>query len=46
MVPVSLSRLQPSRDEEIEDWLWLDQEVLRKSHSRQVLHFRPSRWDR
>jgi hypothetical protein len=24
VVTVSLSRLQPSRDEEIEDWPWLD----------------------
>ena len=29
MVPVPLSRLQPSRKEEIEDWPWLDQAVLR-----------------
>ena len=36
MVPFPLSRLQPSRDEEIEDWPWLDQDVLRKSRSRQV----------
>jgi len=36
MVPVPLSRLQPSRDEEIEAWPWLDQDVLRKSRSRQV----------
>jgi len=36
MVPVPLSRLQPSRDEEIEEWPWLDQEVLRHSRSRQV----------
>jgi hypothetical protein len=31
MVPVALSRLQPSRDEEFEDWPWLDQEVLQKA---------------
>jgi hypothetical protein len=36
VVPVPLSRLQPSLDEEIEDWPWLDQDVLRKSRSRQV----------
>ena len=36
MVPVPLSRLQPSRTEEIEDWPWLDQAVLRTSRSRQV----------
>ncbi len=36
MVPVPLSRLQPSRDEAIEDWPWLDQDVLRSSRSRQV----------
>ncbi len=36
MVPVPLSRLQPSRAEEIEDWPWLDQAVLRSSRSRQV----------
>jgi hypothetical protein len=36
MVPVPLSRLQPSRDEEIADWPWLDQEMLRHSRSRQV----------
>ena len=82
MVPVPLSRLQPSRDEAIEHWPWLDQDVLRSSRNRQVcvtchfflhhsgpncipllicqlhqgliahndgrqvLHFRPSRWDR
>ena len=28
MVPVPLSRLEPSRKEEIEDWPWLDQAVL------------------
>ena len=36
MVPVPLSRLEPSRKEEIEDWPWLDQAVLRSSRSRQV----------
>ena len=36
MVPVLLSRLQPSRKEEIEDWPWLDQAVLCSSRSRQV----------
>ena len=36
MVPVPLSRLQPSRDEEIEDWPWLDQVVLRSTRSCQV----------
>ncbi len=35
-MPVPLSRLQPSRKEEIEDWPWLDQAVLRASRSRQV----------
>ena len=36
MLPVHLSNLQPSRDEEIEEWPWLDQEMLRSSRSRQV----------
>jgi hypothetical protein len=36
MVPVPLSRLQPSRDEAIEEWPWLDEAVLRSSRSRQV----------
>ena len=36
MVPVNISRLQPSRLQAIEDWPWLDQEVLRTSRSRQV----------
>jgi hypothetical protein len=36
MVPVPLSRLEPSRKEEIEEWPWLDQDVLRSSRSRQV----------
>jgi hypothetical protein len=31
MVPVPLSRPQPSRLDAIEDWPWLDQEVLRSS---------------
>jgi hypothetical protein len=35
-VPVPLSRLQPSRNDAIEDWPWLDQDVLRSSRSRQV----------
>jgi hypothetical protein len=33
MVPVPLSRLQPSRIDAIEDWPWLDQDVLRSSRS-------------
>ncbi len=36
MVPVLLSRLEPSRKEEIKDWPWLDKAVLRPSRSRQV----------
>jgi hypothetical protein len=36
VVPVPLSRLQPSRPEPIEQWPWLDQEVLIPSRSRQV----------
>ncbi len=36
MVSVPLFRLEPSRDEAIEDWPWLDQYVLRSSRSRQV----------
>ena len=36
MVPVNISRPQPSRLQAIEDWPWLDQEVLRTSRSRQV----------
>ena len=36
MVPVPLSGLQPSRDEAIEEWPWLDEAVLRSSRSRQV----------
>ena len=31
-----LSRLEPSRKGEIEDWPWLDQAVLRSSRSRKV----------
>ena len=31
MAPTSLSRLQPSRDEAIEAWPWLDQAVFRTS---------------
>jgi hypothetical protein len=36
MVPVPLSHLEPSRIDAIEDWPWLDQDVLRTSRSRQV----------
>ena len=36
VVPVPLSRLQPSRPEPIEQWPWLDQDVLIPSRSRQV----------
>jgi len=36
VVPVKISRLQPSRLEAIGDWPWLDQDVLRSSRSRQV----------
>ena len=36
MVPVPLSRLQPSRTEEIEAWPYLDEGVLLKTHSRKV----------
>jgi hypothetical protein len=36
MVPVTLSRLQSSRLDAIEDWPWLDQDVLCSSRSRQV----------
>ncbi len=36
MVPVPLSRLRPSRTDEIEDWPRLHQAVLRSSRSRQV----------
>jgi hypothetical protein len=31
MDPVALSRLQPSRNEAIEEWPWLDQAVFRTS---------------
>ena len=34
--PVPLSYLQPSHMDAIEDWPWLDQDVLRSSRSRQV----------
>ena len=34
--PVPLSCLQPSRIDAIEDWPWLDQDVLRSSRSRQA----------
>ena len=34
MAPVPLSRQEPSRKGEIEDWPWLDQAVLRSSRSR------------
>jgi len=33
---VPLSGLQPSREEAIEEWPWLDEAVLRSSRSRQV----------
>ena len=36
MVPVPLSRLQPSRTEEIESWPYLDEGVLLKTRSRKV----------
>jgi hypothetical protein len=36
MVPVPLPSLEPTRDEEIEDWPWLDQDVFRSTRSRQV----------
>jgi hypothetical protein len=36
MVPVPLSRLQPSRTEEIEAWPYLDEGVLLKTRSRKV----------
>ena len=36
MAPVKISRLQPYRLEAIEDWPWLDQDVLRTRRSRQV----------
>ena len=34
--PLPLSCLQPSRIDAIEDWPWLDQDVLRSSRSRQA----------
>jgi len=39
MAPAPLSRLEPSRKGEIEDWPWLDHAVLRssRSHLHQVL---------
>jgi hypothetical protein len=36
VVPVNVSRLEPSRIDAIEDWPWLDQEVLHTSRSHQV----------
>ena len=36
MAPVPLSRQEPSRKGEIEDWAWLNQAVLRPSRSRKV----------
>jgi hypothetical protein len=36
MVPVPLSRLQPSRTDEIEDWPYLDEAVLLRTRSRKV----------
>ena len=36
VMPVNFSRLEPSRDEAIEDWPWLNQEVLRTSRSNQA----------
>ena len=36
VVPVNVSRLEPCRIDAIEDWPWLDQEVLRTSRSHQV----------
>ena len=36
VVPVPLSRLQPSRKEEIEDWPYLDEAVLLRTRSRKV----------
>ena len=34
--PVNLSRLEPCRIDAIEDWPWLDQQVLHTSRSHQV----------
>ena len=36
VAPVDLSRLEPCRIDAIEDWPWLDQQVLRTSRSHQV----------
>ena len=36
MVPVPLSRLEPSRAEEIDAWPYLDESVLLKTRSRKV----------
>ena len=36
MVPVPLSRLQPSRTDEIEEWPYLDEAVLLRTRSRKV----------
>ena len=36
MVPVPLSRLQPSRIDEIEDWPYLDEAVLLRTRNRKV----------
>lgn len=36
VAPVNLSRLEPCRIDAIEDWPWLDQQVLRTSRSHQV----------
>ena len=36
VVSVNLSRLEPCRIDAIEDWPWLDQQVLRTSRSHQV----------
>ncbi|CAK6689018.1 hypothetical protein BBFGKLBO_00531 [Synechococcus sp. CBW1107] len=36
MVPVPLSSLVPSRSDSVEDWPYLDQDVLHPSRSRKV----------
>ena len=36
MVPVPLSRLEPSRAEEVDAWPYLDESVLLKTRSRKV----------
>jgi hypothetical protein len=36
MVPLPLSRLQPSRTDEIEDWPYLDEAALLRTRSRRV----------